>query len=223
MDKFIVRGGRTLSGRVRVGGAKNAVLPVMAASLLTDEEVVIRNVPNLRDVHTLSKVLRELGMEVEHDENEGIVRIRLKDETPFTAPYELVSTMRASICVLGPLLAKRGRAKVSMPGGCVFGVRPIDLHIKGLNSLGARLEVESGFRLISSSQGQHFRFLEQSSREGNAGGPSFVIESVRHHHHGVAGQVGVEEGVPSMGTGHVDVHGGHQFVHLPHEQCPGQC
>jgi UDP-N-acetylglucosamine 1-carboxyvinyltransferase len=143
MDKFLVRGGRPLSGTVRIGGAKNAVLPVMAASLLTDEEGVIRNVPNLRDVKTLSNVLQELGMEVDHEDD--CLRIRLKDECPYTAPYELVSTMRASICVLGPLLAKRGRARVSMPGGCVFGVRPIDLHIKGLNSLGARLEVESGF------------------------------------------------------------------------------
>jgi UDP-N-acetylglucosamine 1-carboxyvinyltransferase len=143
MDKFLVRGGRPLRGSVKVGGAKNAVLPIMAASLLTDEEVVIRNVPDLRDVQTLSKVLRELGMEVDHQED--CLRIQMKDESPYTAPYELVSTMRASICVLGPLLAKRGRARVSMPGGCVFGVRPIDLHIKGLNSLGARLAVESGF------------------------------------------------------------------------------
>ena len=143
MDKFVVTGGRTLRGRVRVEGAKNAVLPIMAASLLTEEEVVIRNVPDLRDVRTLSKVLVELGMEVVREGD--AVRVHLVDEAPDTAPYELVSTMRASICVLGPLLAKRGRARVSMPGGCVFGVRPIDLHIKGLNSLGARLEVRNGY------------------------------------------------------------------------------
>lgn len=143
MDKFVIQGGRLLKGRVQVSGAKNAVLPVMAAALLTDEEVVIRNVPNLRDVRTLATVLEELGASVTRDGE--VLRIRVEDPGLVTAPYELVSTMRASICVLGPLLAKRGRARVSMPGGCIFGIRPIDLHIKGLNSLGAGLEVESGY------------------------------------------------------------------------------
>ncbi|MHC4941880.1 MAG: UDP-N-acetylglucosamine 1-carboxyvinyltransferase [Planctomycetota bacterium] len=143
MDKFIVEGGRTLEGKVTVSGAKNSVLPIMAASLLTDEQVVIRNVPDLRDVRTLCTVLEELGMRVEREADQ--VRIQVENDGSYTAPYDLVSTMRASICVLGPLLAKRGRARVSMPGGCVFGVRPIDLHIKGLNQLGAGLAVERGY------------------------------------------------------------------------------
>jgi UDP-N-acetylglucosamine 1-carboxyvinyltransferase len=143
MDKFIVHGGRTLSGRLTVTGAKNAVLPIMAAVLLTDEEVVIRNVPNLRDVRTMSRVLEELGVDVCFED--ACLRLKVRDASGATAPYELVSTMRASICVLGPLLAKRGAARVSMPGGCVLGVRPIDMHIKGLNALGAGLQVRNGY------------------------------------------------------------------------------
>lgn len=143
MEKFLIKGGRKLEGRVRVSGAKNAVLPIMAASLLTEDEVVLRNVPDLRDVRTMAAVLTELGVEVAF--NDGVLRLRTSDESAHVAPYELVSTMRASICVLGPLLAKRGRACVSMPGGCVLGVRPIDLHMKGLNALGARLQVKSGY------------------------------------------------------------------------------
>jgi len=142
MDRFLVYGGRTLEGRIRTAGSKNAVLPIMAASLLTNEEVVVHNVPNLRDVRTMSAVLRKLGVSVTFEA--GTLRLRSEDESSWKAPYELVSTMRASICVLGPLLAKRGRASVSMPGGCVLGVRPIDLHIKGLNALGADLIVEQG-------------------------------------------------------------------------------
>ena len=143
MDKFMIEGGRPLKGTLEVSGAKNAVLPIMAATLLTDEEVVVRNVPDLKDVHTLAEVLRRLGTEVSYEGN--VLRMQVKDLEPCTAPYEIVSTMRASICVLGPLLARRKRAIVSMPGGCNFGVRPIDLHIKGLNALGAGLEVRSGY------------------------------------------------------------------------------
>ncbi len=145
MDKLIIKGGCPLKGRIRASGAKNSVLPIMAASLLTDEEVIIRNVPDLRDVRTLSSLLGELGTEVIREKERDCVRLQVKDSSSCTASYELVSTMRASICVLGPLLAKRGRATVSMPGGCVFGVRPIDLHLKGLSALGADLEVKSGY------------------------------------------------------------------------------
>ncbi|MBL8842593.1 MAG: UDP-N-acetylglucosamine 1-carboxyvinyltransferase [Planctomycetes bacterium] len=150
MDRFIIEGGHRLTGEVAVGGAKNSVLPIMAAALLTDEEVVIRRVPRLRDVASQVKVLQSLGARVLHDEKQGILRIRCDDETPITAPYELMKTMRASICVLGPLLAKRKRARVSMPGGCVIGVRPIDLHLKGMEGLGATLDVRAGYVEASS-------------------------------------------------------------------------
>lgn len=143
MDKIVVKGGARLSGRLSASGSKNAALPLMAAALLTDEPVILRNVPDLRDVQTLAKILEGLGVEVTRDGE--TLRLQVAHERDSVAPWELVSTMRASICVLGPLLAKRGRASVSMPGGCVFGVRPIDLHEKGLNLLGAGLHLEGGY------------------------------------------------------------------------------
>ncbi|MSR47691.1 MAG: UDP-N-acetylglucosamine 1-carboxyvinyltransferase [Planctomycetes bacterium] len=152
MDRFVIQGGQRLSGEVQVGGAKNSVLPIMAAALLTDEELVIRRVPRLRDVASQVKVLQSLGARVLHDEQQGILKIRCDDEAPITAPYELMKTMRASICVLGPLLAKRKRARVSMPGGCVIGVRPIDLHLRGMEQLGAAIDVRAGYVEASTTQ-----------------------------------------------------------------------
>ncbi len=142
MDKLLVQHSGPLQGIVSVSGAKNAVLPVMAACLLTQETSVIENVPNVSDVSLMAEILRHLGVDVE------LMGDRLKI-TPGNyqgteAPYELVSRMRASICVLGPLLARHGKARVSMPGGCVIGSRPIDLHLKGLQMLGAVINVERG-------------------------------------------------------------------------------
>ena len=145
MEKIHVEGGRPLVGEVTASGAKNSVLPMMAASLLTDEEVWIRRVPDVRDVHTQARILEALGAEVDHDREAHTLRIRARHDASTTAPYELVSTMRASICVLGPLVARRGVARVSRPGGCVIGNRPIDLHLKGLRALGARLEEAGGY------------------------------------------------------------------------------
>lgn len=144
MDRIVVRGGRPLKGRVRVSGAKNAALPILTATLLSDGECAIRGVPLLRDVDTILEILRGLGMELEREED-GTIRSRTVNEDLVEAPYELVSTMRASVCVLGPLLAKRGRARVSIPGGCVLGVRPINLHLKGLAALGASIATDHGY------------------------------------------------------------------------------
>jgi UDP-N-acetylglucosamine 1-carboxyvinyltransferase len=145
VDRFVIQGGRRLVGEVPIGGAKNSVLPIMAAALLTEEEVVIRRVPRLRDVTSQVRILQALGARVLHDEKAGVLRIRADDESQLTAPYDLVRTMRASICVLGPLLAKRRRARVSLPGGCVIGVRPIDLHLRGMEALGATIDVKGGY------------------------------------------------------------------------------
>ncbi len=145
MERFVIQGGRRLVGDVSVGGAKNSVLPIMAAALLTDEEVVIRRVPRLRDVTSQIRILQALGARVTLEEKSGTLRIKVTNEDLVTAPYELVRTMRASICVLGPLLAKRRRARVSLPGGCVIGVRPIDLHLRGMESLGATIDVRGGY------------------------------------------------------------------------------
>ena len=143
MDKLVIEGGVRLKGEVTVSGSKNAVLPICAAALLTDEPCVIKNVPNLRDTGTMHKILRSLGKEVEYEK--GTLSIRPTKNTNCTADYKLVSTMRASFCVLGPLLGKMKKAKVSLPGGCAIGLRPVDLHLKGLKALGTSISIESGY------------------------------------------------------------------------------
>lgn len=144
MDKIVIEGGRPLEGTVRVSGAKNAVLPVLAATLLTRGRNIIEGVPKVRDVATMIQLLKDLGAEVESNRNEKIVLDTSSANNP-EAPYDLVSTMRASCLVLGPLLAKLGRARVSLPGGCAIGARPIDLHIKGLEAMGAKVWLEQGY------------------------------------------------------------------------------
>ncbi len=143
MEKLIVRGGRRLQGTVQISGAKNACLPILAATLLSDERSVIKNIPALRDMSTMLKLLKNFGVRVQQEGDK--VTIEPNGYKKYVAPYELVSTMRASICVLGPLLAKQRKAEVSFPGGCVIGPRPIDLHIKGLKALGVDLKVEKGY------------------------------------------------------------------------------
>jgi len=143
MEKLIIEGGQTLHGSIKVSGSKNATLPVLAATLLTDGPCVIRNVPRLRDVTTMIRLLRSLGKSVEFSKD--VITVTSKSDLKDTAEYKMVSTMRGSFCVLGPLLAKLHKARVSLPGGCVIGVRPVDLHLKGLEALGARISVEAGY------------------------------------------------------------------------------
>ncbi len=144
MDMLVIEGGRPLQGEITVNGAKNAALPILAACILAQGKSVIQGVPRLRDVDTMLAILRELGLRVDRLDN-GDLELEVQDESPFTARYELLKTMRAGICVLGPLLGRRGKARVSLPGGCVIGVRPVDLHVKGLTTLGARCEVSHGY------------------------------------------------------------------------------
>ena len=143
MDKFLITGGVKLEGEVRISGAKNAVLPLLAATILTDDPVTIRNVPNLKDVHTISKIIAGLGVTISY-EGDTVYADASTLSNQF-APYDLVKTMRASILVLGPLLARYGNAKVSLPGGCAIGSRPVDLHLKAMEALGANIEVENGY------------------------------------------------------------------------------
>ncbi len=143
MDKFIIEGSGPLKGNVEISGAKNSVLPILAATLLTDEKCIIKNIPPLRDVYTMLRILRSLGVKTQMEDGE--ITVEPKGYSQFIAPYKLVSTMRASICVLGPILAKQRHAEVSMPGGCVIGPRPIDLHLKGLKALGAEIKIEHGY------------------------------------------------------------------------------
>jgi UDP-N-acetylglucosamine 1-carboxyvinyltransferase len=143
MDKLRIRGGRRLEGTVRVSGSKNAALPVMAATLLTPGVHRLRNVPRLRDTQTFARVLELLGARVAFDGN--LLTIDTQGVNSVEAPYELVKTMRASIYVLGPLLARFGQAKVSLPGGCAWGPRPVNLHLTGLQAMGAALQIEHGY------------------------------------------------------------------------------
>ncbi len=147
MDKLVIRGGNPLLGTIRVSGAKNAALPCMAAALLTDEPVILENIPQVRDIETTRKLLAAMGAEVELGYGRAQHRTTICCRTLGSpeASYELVKTMRASTLVLGPLVARCGRARVSLPGGCAIGSRPIDLHIKGLERLGAKLTQEHGY------------------------------------------------------------------------------
>jgi len=147
MDKLVIRGGNPLLGTVRISGAKNAALPCMAAALLTDEPVILENIPQVRDIETTRKLLAAMGAEVElgYGRAQHRTTICARSLAAPEASYELVKTMRASTLVLGPLVARCGRARVSLPGGCAIGARPIDLHIKGLERLGAKITQEHGY------------------------------------------------------------------------------
>ncbi|MEY2655072.1 MAG: hypothetical protein RLZZ524_2100, partial [Pseudomonadota bacterium] len=146
MDKLVIRGGRTLQGEVTISGAKNAALPELCAALLCPEAMTLANVPRLQDVATTLKVLRHLGVKADRSESQpDQVVLDASEITTREAPYDLVKTMRASILVLGPLLARFGEARVSLPGGCAIGSRPVDQHIKGLQAMGAGIVVEHGY------------------------------------------------------------------------------
>ncbi|MCA9299984.1 MAG: UDP-N-acetylglucosamine 1-carboxyvinyltransferase, partial [Phycisphaerales bacterium] len=144
MDAFVIEGRHRLEGTTRVNGAKNAALPEMAAALLTDEPVRLQDIPDLADIRNMVRLLGELGCDVFVDDASGDLTVQATDESQSHARYEIVKTMRASICCLGPLVARRGEARVSMPGGCAIGDRPVDLHIRGLEALGARITLENG-------------------------------------------------------------------------------
>ncbi len=143
MDKIIIDGNRPLKGKVKISGAKNAALPILAATLLTHGKMELHNIPQLADIKTMVALLKGMGLKISSWANK--MKVQSNGYAGTTAPYELVKTMRASILVLGPLLAMRGKAKVSLPGGCAIGARPIDLHLKGLEAMGAKIKVEHGY------------------------------------------------------------------------------
>lgn len=150
MEKLKITGGVRLEGEVKASGAKNAALPILAASLLTADDLVLHNVPHLSDIATMGKLLTGLGMTVERQEES--VRLNARSLTTLTAPYDLVKTMRASIVTLGPMLARFGEAQVSLPGGCAIGARPVDQHIKGLQAMGADVQIEHGYVVARASR-----------------------------------------------------------------------
>jgi UDP-N-acetylglucosamine 1-carboxyvinyltransferase len=158
MDTFVIEGGKRLFGRVRVNGSKNSALPLLAAALLTDQPVTLRDVPSLADVRNMLKLLTQLGCTRTNADDEtsipaGVVGLRSTDESLSHARYEIVKTMRASICTLGPMLARRGFARVSMPGGCSIGDRPVDIHLRGLAALGAQITLTAGDIIVKSPPG----------------------------------------------------------------------
>jgi len=144
MDRLIIQGGVSLEGEVRISGAKNAALPILIATILTDEPVTIGNVPHLRDITTTMELLGRMGVDLTVDERMNVV-VDTKPMNSFEAPYDLVRTMRASILALGPLLSRYGKAHVSLPGGCAIGSRPVDIHLRGMEALGAAVKVENGY------------------------------------------------------------------------------
>ncbi|HNX26196.1 MAG TPA: UDP-N-acetylglucosamine 1-carboxyvinyltransferase [Phycisphaerae bacterium] len=150
MDKFIIEGGTELSGNIEVGGAKNSALPMLAATMLCDGRSVLHDVPDLADIHAMVDLMAELGVSVERSGHS--LQIEVTDESLSHAPYDRVRKMRASICVLGPLLAKRRSARVSMPGGCAIGTRPVDLHLRGMRELGAEIHLEGGDIIASTAR-----------------------------------------------------------------------
>ncbi len=161
MDKFIIEGGQKLRGEVKISGSKNAALPVLAASLLASEESMIENVPALDDVNTMKQLLQKLGCQVTNDQ--GVVLIDARYMTDLEATYDIVRKMRASVLVLGPLVTRFGRARVSLPGGCAIGARPIDMHLRGLEQMGARVVLEHGY-------------VEATAPEGGLVGTRIVFE-----------------------------------------------
>jgi UDP-N-acetylglucosamine 1-carboxyvinyltransferase len=161
MDRIRIRGGRPLNGNIEISGAKNAALPLMIASLLTDQRLTLRNVPRLADVNLLLRILRNHGVDMSVDGKRAgesrdlgeTVHLTAAEIVDTTAPYELVSRMRASFWVLGPLVARAGKARVSLPGGCAIGTRPVDLHLSALSQLGATIEIEQGYVVATAPQG----------------------------------------------------------------------
>ncbi len=158
MDKFKILGGGPLSGEICISGSKNAALPILAAVLLADSPVTLHNVPHLNDITTMNKLLSSMGVMIEGTNGHGFV-LDSNKVSEFTAPYDLVKTMRASILVLGPMLARYGIANVSFPGGCAIGSRPVDIHLRGLEAMGAKIEIDGGYIRATSEgrlKGTHF-------------------------------------------------------------------
>ena len=171
MKKLAINGGYPLRGKVNISGSKNAALPIMTASILSNEDLILNNLPQLADVKTMRRLLESMGVNIKEDQN-GKMRLNSSSISKKIATYELVKTMRASIMVLGPLLAKYGEARVSLPGGCAIGARPVDLHIKGLEALGAEIHIEEGYIVASA---KHLKGAEYSFAKKSVTGTANII------------------------------------------------
>lgn len=234
MDMFVVQGGQPLAGCVTISGAKNAALPIMAATLAVDGPVTLHQVPHLADVSTLSQLLRLLGVTVQPQAGQTL-RLQVVDEQPSLAPYDLVRRMRASICVLGPLLARRGRACVSLPGGCNIGHRPIDLHLIGLAALGAEISIERGY-VHASARRLRGTTIDLCGPSGStvtgtcnvmtaaclAEGTTHITSAATEPEVVDLGQFLIAAGaqIDGLGTSHLNIHGVRQLHSVEHTIIP---
>jgi UDP-N-acetylglucosamine 1-carboxyvinyltransferase len=223
MDKLRIRGGGPLEGEVAVSGAKNAALPIMCAALLTAKPLALSNVPRLMDVATMAKLLGRMGVEV--DRSPAGMQLCAREIRDPTAPYDLVKTMRASVLVLGPLLARCGRARVSLPGGCAIGLRPVDQHVKGLQAMGASIRIESGYMhaeaerlrgarivmdlvtvtgtenlMMAAALAEGTTLLENAAREPEVVDLARCLTAMGARIHGAGTDAIRIDGVPSLGT-----------------------
>ena len=153
MQKLEIRGGRKISGTIAISGSKNATLPILASTILTNKKVIVKNIPIVKDVETMAKLLSTIGSAIKLDKKRKKIEINNKNFLKTYAPYHLLKTMRAGILVLGPLLAKFGTAKVSLPGGCAIGSRPVDIHLDALKKMGAKIKIKDGYILASAKKG----------------------------------------------------------------------
>ena len=226
MDKLIIQGGLPLHGEIRVSGAKNAALPILCAGLLSADTLILDNVPHLRDVTTMLALLGQMGVQVSLDEKRGL-SLCGADIPNRIAPYEMVKTMRASILVLGPLLARFGEARVSLPGGCAIGSRPVDLHIKGLTAMGAEIEIEHGYivahakrlhgahifmdmvsvtgtenLMLAASLAEGVTVIENAAREPEVVDLAHCLNAMGAQIEGMGGDVITIRGVPSLHAAH---------------------
>ena len=230
MDKLIITGGRRLDGEIRISGAKNAALPILAATLLADEPVTVGNLPHLQDVTTLIELLGRMGVHVVIDDRMN-VEVNATTIKELTAPYELVKTMRASILVLGPMVAHFGRASVSLPGGCAIGSRPVDIHLRGLEAMGATIEVANGYvhasvegrlkgarivmdtvtvtgtenLMMAAALAEGTTYLENAAREPEVGDLADFINTMGGKVSGAGTDTITIEGVESLHGGHHEV------------------
>ena len=153
MEKLEIIGGRKVSGTVLISGSKNSTLPILASTILTDKKIIIKNIPIVRDIKTMAELLSFIGSDIKFKQKEKKIEILNKKKLKTFAPYNLLKTMRAGVLVLGPLLAKYGIAKVSLPGGCAIGSRPVDIHLKALEKMGANIKIKDGYIIASAKKG----------------------------------------------------------------------
>ncbi|MSO77816.1 MAG: UDP-N-acetylglucosamine 1-carboxyvinyltransferase [Alphaproteobacteria bacterium] len=237
MDRIRIQGGLPLKGRIPISGAKNAVLPLMAASLLTQETLLLDNVPDLADIATLSTLLAQHGVEIQSTPGNGLSGGRLaltaREIANTTAPYDLVRKMRASVLVLGPLVARFGKARVSLPGGCAIGTRPVDLHLKGLEALGAHIELDAGYIEASAPRGLKgaeiiFPQVSVGATENIlmaatlAKGESLLVNAAREPEVADLARclVGMGAGIEGIGTGTLRVQGVDELYGTSHRVVP---